>query len=143
MTGTKSIRTPLPAGYQSTKAPEDYEARSELKTKYQSVIGSLMFIMLGTCSDLAFTMIKMSQFMANLTEEHLSKAYHILCYLALMSTLCLHYSREDESSLFSFADSNWASDQDSQHSTSGFTFFLGSNCISWHSCCQSTVALTS
>src|SRR5437588_3660311 len=112
-------------------------------TGTQSVIGSLMFFMLDTCPDLAFTMIKMSQFMANPTEEHLSKAYHILHYLISTSTLCLHYSREDESSLFSFADSDWAGDQDSQCSTSGFAFFLGSNCISWHSCCQPTVVLSS
>ena len=143
MTGTQSVRTPLPAGYQPTKAPEDYEAHSELKAKYQSVIGSLMFVMLGTRPDLAFATIKMSQFMANPTEEHLSKAYHILRYLASTSTLCLHYSRGDESSLFSFADSDWAGDRDSRRSTSGFAFFLGSNCISWRSRRQPTVALSS
>ena len=60
MTGTQSVRTPLPASYQPTKAPEDYEAHPELKMKYQSIIESLMFVMLGTHPDLAFAVVKMS-----------------------------------------------------------------------------------
>ncbi len=42
----KSVPTPLPEGYQPL--PNKSTATSELRAKYQQVIGSLLYIMLGT-----------------------------------------------------------------------------------------------
>src|SRR5437879_101937 len=49
---SKPVRTPLPSGYISHPAPVGYYATPELRTKYQSIIGSLLFIMLGTRPDI-------------------------------------------------------------------------------------------
>ena len=46
MTGSLTVKTPLPSGYQPSKAPEGYEAHPTLRMKYQSIIRSLMFVML-------------------------------------------------------------------------------------------------
>jgi len=43
---TKSVPTPLPEGYQPL--PNKSTATSELRAKYQQVIGSLLYIMLGS-----------------------------------------------------------------------------------------------
>jgi hypothetical protein len=72
----KSARTPLPTGYNPTIS--DIEATSELRSQYQSVIGSLLYIMLGTRPDLAFAVIRMSQFCTNPSQEHLSWALYIV-----------------------------------------------------------------
>jgi len=48
---------------------------------FQSVIGSLLYLMLGMCPDIAFMVIKMSQFLANPSQDHLKKAMYIMCYL--------------------------------------------------------------
>ena len=74
----KPAKTPLPTGYNPEKAPLDYNATPTTRQHYQSVIGSLLFVMLGTCPDIAFAVIKMSQFMSNPTEDHLKKALHIV-----------------------------------------------------------------
>ena len=50
----KPTKTPLPAGYIPQKAPLDYNATPSTRQRYQSVIGSLLFVMLGTHPDIAF-----------------------------------------------------------------------------------------
>ena len=81
MENVKHICTPLPAGYQPSTAPKDYNASPTIRQRYQSVIGSLLFVMLGTCPDIALAVIKMSQFMANPTEEHVTVSLFILSNL--------------------------------------------------------------
>jgi hypothetical protein len=64
----KPAPTPLPEGYQPSPAKEN--ASATLCSKYQQVIGSLLYIMLGMQPDIAFVVTKLSQFASNPTEEH-------------------------------------------------------------------------
>ena len=65
LNNAKVACTLLPSGY-------------NLHSCYQLVIGSLLYIMLGTNPDIAFSVIKMSQFSLNPSEEHLQKALYIV-----------------------------------------------------------------
>ena len=56
----KEVSTPLPTGY--SPRPNEGNANPTLRSHYQSVIGSLLYIMLGTRPDIAYSVIKMSQF---------------------------------------------------------------------------------
>ena len=98
--------------------------------------------MLGTCPDIAFAVIKMSQFMLNPTEDHLKKALHIVKYLSTTPELALHYSG-GESILNAYSDSDWAGDLETRCSTSSYAIFLGKDMVSWCSCRQATIALSS
>jgi len=49
--------------------------------KFQSVIRSLLYLMLRTHPDITFTVIKILQFSANPSQDHLKKAMYIMCYL--------------------------------------------------------------
>ena len=60
---------PLPIGY--TPHTKVEEVNTSLWSQYQSVIRSLLYIMLGTRPDLTYSVIKMSQYSSNLLEEHL------------------------------------------------------------------------
>jgi len=66
---SKGKDIPLPTGYN----PNAYEGECDpsLHTRYQFMIGSLLYIMLGTQPDLAYLVIKMSQFSTNPSEDHL------------------------------------------------------------------------
>jgi len=44
--------------------------------KFQSVIGSLLYLMLGPHPDIAFAVIKMLQFLANPSQDHLKSHVH-------------------------------------------------------------------
>ena len=132
LTDVKPTKTPLPQGYQPDAAPKDYNATASTRQKYQSVIGSLLFVMLGTHPDIAFPVIKMSQFMANPTEDHLKKEYHIVKYLSTTSDLMPYFSG-GASSLDAYCDSDWAGDLEQRRSTSRYSIFLGNDLVSWRS----------
>ena len=76
MTNAKNASTPLPVGY--TPLENKNPANQFIHQKYQAVIGSLLYLMLGTRPDIAYAVIKMSQFSANPSQEHFDKAIHII-----------------------------------------------------------------
>jgi transposase InsO family protein len=104
----KAIPTPLPEGYHPM--PNKNESTPDLHSKYQQVIGSLLYIMLGTRPDIAYAVTKLSQYAANPSEEHLSRAYYICRYLAGTPNYALVYNGRGGDGLIGFADSDWASD---------------------------------
>ena len=143
MENVKHVRTPLPSGYQPEKAPVDYKADASDRQQYQSIIRSLLFVVLGTQPDIAFSVIKMSQYMANPTKEHIQKALHIVKYLGSTPlVLALSFTGGD-STLDCYCDSDWAGDLESRRSTSGYSIFMGNDMVSWRSRQQPTVALSS
>jgi len=75
MTNVKVTKTPLPSGY--IPQPNTAAVDPKRQQHFQQVIGSLLYLMLGTRPDILFMVIKMSQFMANPSQEHLDKAMHI------------------------------------------------------------------
>jgi hypothetical protein len=62
--------------------PNTEPVDEELRHRFQQVIGSLLYIMLGTRPDIAFAVTKLSQHAANPSKEHLQKALYICHYLA-------------------------------------------------------------
>jgi len=76
--------------------------------------------MLGTRPDIAFAVIKMSQFSANPSLEHLDKAKYIFCYLVGTQNYQVILDGKKGESLQAFTDSDWASDLVKCRSTTGF-----------------------
>jgi len=67
MTNAKYARTPLQTGY--TPTPNQGEVNPHLRTLFQQMIGSLLYIMLGTRPDIAFAVTKLAQFAAILQKS--------------------------------------------------------------------------
>jgi hypothetical protein len=103
---SKRAATPLPAGYVPTKS--EMVASPELRSKYQTVIGSLLYLMLGTRPDITFAVTKMAQFAANPTEDHLNRALYICCYLVGTQSYRLTYHGGADQGLSATTDSDWA-----------------------------------
>jgi Reverse transcriptase (RNA-dependent DNA polymerase) len=124
----KPVPTPLPEGFHPSinTSPAD----PALCSKYQQVIGSLLYIMLGTHPDIAFAVTKMSQLAANPTEEHLNKALYICCYLAGTAVYALVYDSSSNGSLHAYADSDWASDPITHKSTTRYLVKLAGTIFS-------------
>jgi Reverse transcriptase (RNA-dependent DNA polymerase) len=68
MTNSKSALTPLPSNWvlQLNKG----KVSPELLKQYQSIIGSLLYLMIGTRPDIAFAVTKLAQFSSNPSQEH-------------------------------------------------------------------------
>ena len=90
MLNAKSASTPLPAGYYATKNTEPVDV--ELHSHFQMVIGSLLYLMLGTRPDIAFAVTHLSHHSANPSQDHLNKALYICHYLIGTSTYSLVYN---------------------------------------------------
>jgi hypothetical protein len=141
MQNANPVPTPLPSGWKPTETIGT--ATPELRTKFQSVIGSLLYIMLGTRPDIAYAVIKLSQFAANPSQEHLDKALYICKYLAGTSNYALVYHSNSNKGLIAYTDSDWASDEIKRRSVTGYLMKLANTIICWQSRAQKTVALSS
>lgn len=137
----KPAITPLPAGYIPTANQES--VNPQLRQRYQQVIGSLLYIMIGTRPDIAYAVTKMAQYSANPSREHLNKALYICRYLAGTRHYALVYNGKSDVGLEAYTDSDWAADTDNRQSTTGFFYKLANGIISWKSHAQKTIALSS
>src|SRR5882724_3944926 len=94
--------------------------------------------MLGSCPDICFTVNHLSQFGSKPTKTHLLSAQHILRYLSTTKGYKLTYGNNNSTELISHCDSDWATDTDDCHLTSGYTFILSGGSIAWGTQKQST-----
>ena len=109
MTEAKLAKTPLPTGYK----PEPFEGTStpKLRSQYQSLIGSLLYIMLGTRPDIAFAVTQMAKFASNPSEEHLNRAMYILRYLQGTREYALVFDGNSQEGLYAYCDSSYGDDR--------------------------------
>jgi hypothetical protein len=92
-------------------------------------VGSLIYAMLGTRPDLAFTVSVVSRFSSNPDKSHMRAVERILQYLHDIADMGLVF-RGTLQPLSGYTDSDWAGDPDTHRSTSGYVFTLGSAAIS-------------
>ncbi|HEV7735995.1 MAG TPA: reverse transcriptase domain-containing protein, partial [Chlamydiales bacterium] len=121
----------------------DGEEYPDIRQRYQSMVGSLMYAMLGSRPDICFAITKLSQFGSNPTEEHLHAAQRALRYLNATVDFKLVYGTVNSTDIEGYSDSDWASDVNNRISTTGYVYALNGGAIAWASRKQRTVALSS
>ena len=119
------------------------ESDSLLTSRYQQLVGSLMYAMLGMRPDISFAVNRLAQFGANPTHDHLLAAQHVLQYLSSTRYHKLVYGQNDSTELIAYSDSDWAGDRDNRRSTTGYAFILSGSSIVWAAQKQRTVVLSS
>ena len=111
---------------------------------YQARIGSLMYLMLGTRPDLAFSVGALSQFSTAPGPDHVTAVTRVFKYLNKTKDIRLVYgSNSREKGLVGYSDADWAGDANDRRSVSGYTFILNSGAVSWSSKKQTSIALSS
>lgn len=141
MVNAKSHPTPLPTGWSPKENKEKATPRDI--ADYQCMIGSLLYLMLGTRPDISFAVTQLSQFAANPSRDHIDKAKYILHYLVGSQDYSLRYSHKSGKGLVAYTDSDWAADTIKRRSVTGIFFKLADGIVSWRSHAQKTVALSS
>ncbi|KAI1001633.1 Retrovirus-related Pol polyprotein from transposon [Podosphaera aphanis] len=134
------ISTPLDPNITLYKGIE--EERLKNVKEYQAIVGSLMYLVIGSRPDLAYTVTLLSQFSSCPNETHLRAAKRTLRYLAGTTNWDLLYPFESSKTLQVFADASYADDPHTRRSTSGYVLRLGEATISWNSKQQRSVALS-
>src|SRR6266851_3612268 len=104
-----------------------------------------MYPMLGTRPNLGYTIMALSCHTTNPSPDHQRALEHIFRYLQATSDqqLIFRWGTLGGSTLFGYADVDWASNINDCKSTSGYMFKLAGAAVSWSSKKQTTVTLSS
>ena len=120
------------------------ESPEHAPASYATLIGSLMYLAIGICLDIAYSVQCLAQFMQNPKLIHWTAIKWIFWYLKGMRTLGLTYGGSEDlnnEELNIYCDANWASDMD-RKSISGYVITLAGGAVAWSSKKQSMVALS-
>ena len=132
--------TPLPAGADEHLQKYTGQATASDITHYQSLIGSLLYVQIGTRPDISFAVSRLAQYAANPSHQHLRLAQYVLSYLVGIVDKKLVHDGTNGDGLHGYTDSSLANQADDRHSTSGYVFLLANGAISWSLRKQKTVA---
>ena len=112
---------------------------------FQCALSALMYLMMGTRPDIAYTVATLGHHAANPGTEHLHALDHLFCYLRGTSDYKLIYGCEATGgdSLLGYVDTDWGSNVNDHKSTLGYVFTLAGGVILWSSKKQGAVALSS
>jgi hypothetical protein len=148
---TDPISTPMdPLVAQSLTRPSPSDpplsdtATYELaRLPYRSLIGSLMYLAVGTWPDISFAVAHLCQFLDCYCRAHWNAAVCIVRYLKGTQLLALTLGGNPDLELVGFSDSSYAYCPDTARSTMGYCFSVGGAIFSWSYRRQKTVTNSS
>jgi len=110
---------------------------------YRSLVGSLIYISVGTRPDITYAVQQLSQYLDSYSFIHWNAAVRIVRYLKGTRDLRLTLGGNNKIKLSGYTDSDWANCLDTHRSIGGYCYSLGSGLISWNAKKQKTVAASS
>jgi hypothetical protein len=129
------------ASYSKHDAPSSpSDVMHMCKVSYREAIGSLMYAAIATHPDIAFSVSVLSHFLENPGEAHWEAVKCIFHYLAGTCDHTLTY-RAEQHDLIGYTDDDRAS-QKHHCAISGYTFLIDRGMVSWSSCKQELVTLS-
>ena len=134
----KHLRTPMGS---SQKMSREDVGEDVDNTLYRSMIGSLLYLT-ASRPDIMYSVCVCARYQANPKITHLKAVKRIIRYVAGTCDLGIWYTKDTNTNLVGFSDSDWAGDVDDRKSTSGGCFYLGNNLVSWFSRKQNYVSLS-
>lgn len=81
MADANAHNTPLPAGAETFLVKFDGSVTAAKIKHYQSLIGSLLYVQIGTRPDISFAVSRLAQYATNPSPQHLRLAQYVLSYL--------------------------------------------------------------
>ena len=114
------------------------ECNPELKSRYQSLVGSLFYASVCTRPDTTYPVGILCRAMGSPTNLLFDAALRVRAYLGRYKAVGLRYE-PDDTPLAGMSDNSW----EVRHCTSGYTFQMNKCTISWASKKQPTIALSS
>lgn len=141
----KAVKTPMWIHFKlkvATAERLEMEVEEMRAMSYANVVGSILYMMIGTRPGIAYSVGVVSRYMGNHVKEHWLAVKWILKYLKGTSYSRLVFQKNGELKLTGFCDSDYASGLDMRRSITSFVFTLGGTAISWKSGLQKVVAFS-
>ncbi len=111
---------------------DEYTVDKSLKTNYQSIVRSLMYIMLKIRFDIIYLILMINRYVFNFTQAHWSTIKRIFHYLRETYQMKLIF-REEFKFLKNYTNSNWANDQNIRRFIFEYVFNVNSEMVNWFS----------
>lgn len=124
------MKTPQDPGLKLIKSICDGGCQHDETMKsvqYRSVVGVVMYLMVGTRPDLAVAVGSLSQFAADPCPTHWQALKRDL---QATPTHGIRFSGSTDGKLVGYSDADWAGDIENRCRTSGYVFVLNGGCIS-------------
>lgn len=118
----------------------DFDGSDRTSFPYRELIGSLMYLAVGTRADIAHAVGMASRYVEAPTVVHEQAAKRILKYLNKHLNFGILFQSSDANELLVYTDADYAGDIDTRRSTSGSAFVYGNGIISWSSTRQKCVS---
>jgi hypothetical protein len=136
-------KTPMKEGQVLVTNPQNIDA--EVKSRYQSMVGSLLYLSNGTRPDIAFAVNMCARFTANPSQDHMDAVVRIFAYIGGTKRHGIKFRRGDtlvevDRTLRGYVDSDYAGCPETRRSTTGYVFMLAGAPVSWASRRQNVVA---
>jgi hypothetical protein len=166
--------TAYQAQMEAAELPATESERKQLHNEffnYRQCIGEAIYAMTVARPDIAFAVIKLSQYSANPAKIHYQALRHLFKYLALTKTRGIYFWRKipvpdlpvipaehcvshseilhsipktkQPHRMHAFVDSDWGSDRSHRRSVTGLVVMLAGGVIAYKSKYQATIALSS
>ena len=136
--------TPMMHNIKVSKNSDKYVCDAKTQANYRTLLGELMYLMVQTRPDLAYSVSRLAQFMSNPREEHWTALKRVLRYLQSTRELGICYAKtKGELTLSAWTDSSWGEDPDDSRSTNGYVILMQGGPVAWKSQKQQSVALSS
>ena len=147
MDNCNPVRTPMEIFSRTSLSKEDDNDISDFKlhNNFRSLVGSLSYLCNIARPDIAVAVNYLSRNQANPQNFHWRIAKRLCRYLKGTLDLGIVYSFSSTpaaTTLFGYADADWASDVSCRNSTSGYIFKIGDHLISWKCKLQHVIALS-
>ena len=116
---------------------------------FQSAIGQLMYLMMATQPNIAYAVGMLARHTSNPSNQHIATILHLAGYLMKNKQWCLTYRWQEKMHdgeingykfLQAYTDADWAGEEHSGRSTSGYIFLLSGSAVSWSSKRQGCVS---
>ena len=147
MQDCKPAASPMVTGAKLLRSDSGAEVSSESMANipYASAVGALMYAALATRPDISYAVTTLCQFMSAPDISHWLAAKRVFRYLqgTRHHELVYGWSGSSHRPLYGYSDSDWGNDVNDRRSVTGWVFLLHDGAVSWQSCKQSTVALSS
>ncbi len=136
---------PLDAGTLNNLVKYNREATREYITRYQSAIRCMMYAIVQTRPDLAYTVSVLSRFSTNPSDSYQKVVQHTLRYLKGTRKLGIEYlaNKSGRLEIHGFSDSDHGGCKDTRRSTTGYVFIMANGPVLQRSKRQQPVALSS
>ena len=136
----RAMMTPAPQGI--VLFDESHQPLRD-RTKYQSIIGALMYATTLCRSDVSYIVNYLARFNQKPTKELFRIAKRVLIYLSTTKDLGVTHKPSKKMVLTGFVDSDWAGERHDRKSVSGYIIYFNDSPLVYRTKKQTVVALSS